>query len=171
MRISEIGDWNNFSIQQGVSVHSTGNYATVDQQGSHNNATATQYGDGNQLVVRQFADGNRSTTNFDGNDNGVGTLSGAAKGLADLNTITLTQGTVLQDSTTGASGNIVNYDVFGSRNLFAFAQIGGHNTITGTVGTGAHDSNDNQVAVLQQGNSNTSSFSQTGGFNNLAVSQ
>jgi len=171
IKVTEHGDWNNFSVKQGLSVRSTGNYATVDQQGSYNNATATQYGSGNHLVVSQILDGNRSTTNFDGNDNGVGTLGGAAGTLAGLPGSRLVQGTVLQDSTGAVSGNLVNYDVFGSGNLFALAQIGGNNTITGTVGTGARDSNNNQVAVLQQGNSNTSSFSQTGGSNNLAVSQ
>lgn len=169
--VAETGDWNNFDVRQGVSASSTGNYATVSQLGSSNSATATQYGNGNSLTVNQNGDSNTSTTLFNGSYNGVNSLSGAA-GTLQTASMDLTQGTVFQDSNSALHGNSLSYDVHGSNNSFAFAQIGGSNTIDGSVGTGSHYSSNNQVAVLQSGNSNTSSFSQTGaGGNNLAVSQ
>jgi hypothetical protein len=170
LQVSEVGDWNNFDIRQGDGPGSDGNFASVNQLGSNNDATATQYGSGNFVMVNQNGDGNSSTTLFDGNDNGMGTLGGAA-GALDLTSTNLTQGIALQDSSLSLHGNSLDYNVHGSRNLFAFAQIGGGNSIDGRVGTGGN-SNDNQVAVLQAGNSNVTSFTQTGsGGNNLAVSQ
>jgi hypothetical protein len=164
INVSEIGDWNNFDVRQGLSVYSTGNYATVTQTGNYNSATATQYGSGNNLTVNQKGDSNTSTTLFNGNDNGVGSLTGAAGALAGV-----TQGVVLQDSTAGLGYNLVDYRVYGNGNLFAFAQIGGHNTIDGNVGTGSHDSSNNQAAVLQTGNYNVTSFSQTGAGGNIVA--
>jgi hypothetical protein len=170
--VSEVGDWNNFDVRQGLSASSTGNSASVAQTGSYNSATATQYGNDNYVAVNQTGNSNISSTLFNGNGNGNGELTGDAGTLATANPGSLTEGTVLQDSSSALYGNMLDYTVYGSNNLFAFAQIGGNNTITGTVGSGSHDSNGNQVAVLQTGNSNTTSFSQTGaGSNNIAVSQ
>jgi hypothetical protein len=168
IHVAETGDGNNFSVVQGTSSASTGNYATVTQTGSSNDATATQFGNYNQLVVSQLADGNSSTTNFSGDSNGVGTLTGAAGALTNVN---LVQGSVYQDSTGAGGGNSLTYNVTGSSNLFAFAQLGHGNTIDGTVG-GLSASSNNQVAVLQASSGNTASFSQSGaGSNNLAISQ
>jgi hypothetical protein len=173
IRISEIGDWNNFDVRQGVSTSSTGNYATVSQIGSYNSATATQYGNGNGLTVNQNGNYNTASTLFTGNDNGVGSfVAGSAAATLDGASTDLTQGVVLQNSSAALTGNTLDYNVHGSRNLFAFAQIGGGNTIDGNVGSGSHYSSDNQAAVLQTGSYNTTSFSQTGaGGNTVAVSQ
>jgi hypothetical protein len=99
-------------------------------------------------------------------------MSGNAGALVAANGSSLSVGNVLQDSSSSLYGNSLSYTVYGSSNLFAFAQIGGNNTITGTVGTGSSDSSGNQVAVLQNGTGNITSFSQTGvGSNNIAVHQ
>lgn len=84
----------------------------------------------------------------------------------------LTEGNIFQDSTGKSSGNLINYNVNGSSNLFAFAQIGGNNTIDGTVGTAIVTSDGNQAAVLQEGSDNNATFFQTGsGGNYMSVSQ
>ena len=114
IKVTEIGDWNNFSVMQGTSTASTGNYATVTQTGSYNDATVTQFGSYNQLVVTQLDDGNSSTTNFTGDSNGVGTLTGVAGGLTNVN---LVEGSVYQNSTGAGSGNSLTYNVTGSNNL------------------------------------------------------
>ena len=113
--VAEIGEWNNFDIRQGLSAGSTGNYATLTQDGSYNMAKATQFGNGNRIIVDQDGNSNTSTTLFDGNDNGVGLMSGAA-GALELANSDLTQGTVFQDSSGAVSGsNSLNYNVHGSR--------------------------------------------------------
>lgn len=170
IHVTEKGDSNNFNILQGVSIASTGNSVTVTQTGSYNSANATQFGDRNHLIVTQNGNYNSSTTNFSGNDNGVGTLDGKAGGLVSASGGNLVQGTVLQ-SQSGSGTNTLTYNVTGNGNLFAFAQLGGGNTISGSVGGGG-GSNNNQVAVMQSGSGNTSSFSQAGvGSNNIAISQ
>jgi hypothetical protein len=61
-------------------------------------------------------------------------------------------------------------DVFGNNNVFAAAQLGSDNVITGkqdSTGFGAG----NQVAVVQVGDANTAGFSQVGSGNNAAISQ
>lgn len=164
--ISEIGDWNNFSVVQGLSSASTGNYAKVDQSGSFNGASVTQFGDHNKLTVIQKADSNSVVANFTGSDNGNGSLTGIAASLLSAN-VNLVEGIIYQDASSAGSGNNVTYNVNGSSNLFAMAQIGGGNTIVGTVG-----SSGNQAAVLQTGNNNLTNFTQTGGNNNaISVSQ
>jgi hypothetical protein len=157
--VTESGNGNNFTVLQGSVTSDTGNSAEV-----------TQTGNDNGITIDQDGSYNSTTANFAGNGNGVGTLSGKAGALASVNT-DLTQGTIFQDSSAAISGNSVDYNVTGDSNLFAFAQIGGGNTITGTVGNlGA--SNGNQVAIIQSGSSNVSTFSQNGGgSNNIAVSQ
>ena len=168
--VEQIGDGNDFGVWQGTSTASTGNDAKVTQDGDSNYAYVTQFGDGNEIIVDQDGNGNSATANFNGSGNGVGSLSGDAGTLASAHS-ELTQGTIFQDSSSAISGNTVTYTVTGNNNLFAFAQIGAANTITGTVGSlGA--SNGNQVAVLQAGSSNVSSFSQNGGgSNNIAITQ
>lgn len=173
INITEVGDQNNFDVRQGVSVASTGNHASVTQTGNDNNARATQYGSFNDVAVIQNGNGNMSTTLFngDGNGNGNFTPGSYAAGLTNPN---LMQGQVFQDSgALAGSTNLVNYTVYGSNNLFAFAQLGGDNTINGKVGTATIDSINNEVSVLQNGSNNVASFSQLGaaGGNNLAVSQ
>ncbi|MBS3651494.1 curlin repeat-containing protein [Pseudaminobacter sp. 19-2017] len=169
IKVTQRGDWNNFSIQQGVDANSAGNYATLTQDGSFNAAYVTQSGSNNHIIVDQDRNSNTATANFTGSGNGVGTLTGVA-GALDTQHASLTQGTIFQDSGLAMSGNTVTYNVTGSNNLFAFAQLGGSNTINGTVGSSGV-SNANQVAVIQTGSSNNSTFTQNGGSNNLAVSQ
>lgn len=169
IHVESWGDRNNFDVRQGLNTASTGNDATVMQTGDDNWARATQYGSYNQLAVIQNGDHNSSTTLFDGDGNGSGSFTGGpAAGLTNAN---LVQGQVFQDSGSALTGNSLTYTVYGSNNLFAFAQLGSDNTVSGKVGTGAVDSNGNQVAVLQTGDGNNSTFTQNGGGNNLAVSQ
>ena len=164
--VNEQGNYNNFSIIQGISTASTGNLATLNQLGSYNSAIATQYGSQNHLNIKQLSDSNSVVANFTGDSNGNGSLTGIAAALLPSNA-NLAEGTIYQDSTGSAYGNSVTYNVTGSSNLFAMAQIGGNNSIVGTVG-----SSGNQVAVLQKGLSNVTNFVQTGGNNNaISVSQ
>jgi len=168
IHVTETGDWNNFSVLQGVNTSSTGNQATVSQTGSYNGGYVTQYGDDNLVTVAQLGDGNTATANFTGNRNGNGSFSvlGALHQPPLPLNANLTQGTIYQDST-GLGGNTVTYNVTGSDNLFAMAQIGGSNTITGKVTSGS-----NEVAVLQTGSSNVTNFVQQGGNANvISVSQ
>ena len=60
----------------------------------------------------------------------------------------------------------------GDDNAFAIAQLGSLNQATGTVGLTGPATTGNSAAVLQTGNSNVASFSQTGtGSNSVAISQ
>lgn len=154
--VAQTGNDNNFGVYQGTDSNSTGNTVMLTQTGMGNSIKATQKGDYNHLVA-----------NFTGDDNGVGSLDGEAGTLVSGSGGLLVQGETLQDSTGTSGGNSISYDVTGDSNLFAMAQIGGNNTINGTVG-----SNSNQVAVLQDGSSNSYGFTQTGGNGNIAsVSQ
>lgn len=160
---------NTADVQQGVNTASTGNEAKLVQDGAYNDGTINQFGNYNVVTASQLGDGNSLSATFTGNYNGVGTMTGAANGLlTDINSpVSLAQGEMFQDSRGEIRGNSIDYNVTGSSNLFAFAQIGGKNTINGTVTT-----SNNQAAVLQQGWNNNSTFTQQGGVNNnLAVTQ
>lgn len=175
--VNQTGDTNIGGVNQGSSLASTGNAAvliqtgndndgTIAQSDSYNIAHATQLGTGNFIAANQVGDSNSLMATFIGDRNGVGVMTGVAGTLEGSN-VNLSQGNILQDSSLAASGNLITYDVTGNDNLFAFAQIGGSNTINGTV-----TSNGNQVAVLQVGSGHGTSFTQAGGINNnLAVSQ
>lgn len=173
INVVQTGGWNNFRVVQGNSlVPGSGNTADLAQTGDDHDATIRQDGNGNYLTATQIGVSNTLTASFTGDGNGVGTMTGVAKALVDSDMgDDLFQGNIFQDSTGEASGNTITYNVNGSNNLFAFAQIGAANTITGDVGTSGA-SNGNQVAVLQTGSGNGTSFTQNGGGNNnLAVSQ
>lgn len=182
MRINQTGTSNTASAAM---MGSDGNRVLIDQGGvgnniaeviqgdtlasTNNNADVLQNGDGNATTVEQLGSYNTVYADFMGDGNGVGTMTGVAGALADGNLgDNLFQGNVFQDSSAAPGlGNWVSYTVTGSHNLYAFAQIGGDNSITGTVG-----SDSNQVAVLQTGTGNVTGFTQTGGNNNaIAVSQ
>jgi hypothetical protein len=167
IKVSEVGNSNNFSIQQGVATTSTGNWATLTQTGSFNMATVTQYGDGNRIIITQNNNNNTATANFAGDNNADGTLAGVA-GALDSSSTSLTKGEIFQ-STTGALTNTLTYNVTGSGNKFAFAQLNGTNTITGTVGATGAPSSNNSVAVLQSSSGNNVGFSQTTGNGNIAA--
>lgn len=159
MWVWQDGNDNTADFDQGSSIASTGNAADVYQNGDGNAATGSQLGSANTLRAI-----------FNGNGNGVGVMSGNAGSLV-ASSASLTLGNMLQDASAALSGNSLDYEVSGNDNLFAFAQIGGGNTISGTVGAGG-TSNSNQVAVLQNGSGNTASFAQAGaGTNNIAISQ
>ena len=178
--ISQTGGNDNLvdtALQQG-----DGNLLMITQTGTSNQIGAlTQQGDGNQAYVTQIgtgnvlvsllqdingstAGGNSASLDFDGNDNGVSlaTTNGFSAG-GNAEGLGLTQGTALQMG----GNNSLTYTVTTSSNLFAFSQTGDNNTITGSVSTG----DANEVAVLQDGNSNTANFTQSGGGNNISISQ
>ncbi len=179
--INQSGGSNIGDVNQGIGLASTGNATkliqtgdsnngSVVQAGSYNVAHATQTGDGNVMHANQVGDSNTLTAAFTGNGNGMGSMNGVAGALEGASA-NLLQGNIFQDSSLALSGNTVSYVVNGDSNLFAFAQIGGGNTIDGQVGT-IGTSNGNQVAVLQNGSGNGTTFTQNGGGNNnLAVSQ
>jgi hypothetical protein len=183
IKVYEEGSGNNFSVTQGISLDSTHNFATVNQIGNDNGATFSQLGsfntastsqdgNGNLITIQQISDGNTATTSFVGDENGTGSFTGGAVGtLIAAHPGKLVQGTIEQDSTGFATGNLVEYDVVGSENLFAFTQEGGNNKIFGGVGDTGDASSFNEAAVLQVGANNTTSFSQMGGSNILAVAQ
>ena len=158
-------------VRQGISTSSTGNHADLDQNGQGQSGVIEQFGDGNYITARQDGAGNTLTARFFGDGNGVGTMTGPAGALtsSDIGD-ELFVGNVFQDNGGVGAGNSITYEVTGSNNLFAFAQIGAANSISGAVGT-TGVSNGNQVAVLQVGSGNGTSFTQNGGNNNLAVSQ
>lgn len=158
--IDQLGDYNQFSVLQGDVTSDTKNAARLFQHGGYNEALIDQSGSFNAVSM-----------SFVGDSNGLVGLTGAAGTLVSNAGGLLAAGRALQDSTSALSGNSLIYTVAGNLNKFAFAQIGGSNTISGQVGnTGA--SSGNQVAVLQNGSNNVSMFAQNGvGSNNLSVSQ
>jgi len=173
IHITQLGNTNQFSIQQGANRSSQHNKATLTQDGNDNWGTGTQFGsentisisqtgNANLVTVNQTGDGNSATANITGNSNGGGMMSGGAASVAASNG--LTSGLIVQDG----FSNTALYTVSGSdSNQFAFLQDGNLNSITGSVsGSGG-----NQAAVAQTGSSNTVSFTQIGSSNNLAVSQ
>ena len=102
-----------------------------------------------------------------GSNNGGGsfTIGGNAASLG------LDAGTIYQEND-GALNNSIDLDIGASgsplsANLFALKQVGTGNTIIGKVEGG----DANEVAVLQTGNSNTANFTQSGGGNNISISQ
>lgn len=135
-----------------VSQAGTLNEATVSQTGFNNNvASITQDNSGGGTL------GNTISMTFNGDLNGNGSFGTGPAGALGLAQATVGQ---LGDD------NLVDYDVTGNSNLFAFNQVGDGNTIDGEV-----NGNGNQVAIAQIGGNNTSVFTQTGGGNNLGVSQ
>ena len=139
-------------------------FGSLSQIGDNNYLSATAIGSGNQLVsVSQNNSGagtvgNSATLSFTGLNNGVGMLTG------DAATVGVTLATVNQLG----DNNQLSYLVTGNSNLYGFNQIGNTNSITGTV----TNSNNNQVAVYQNGASNTAVFAQSGGGgNNAGITQ
>ena len=169
--VFQTGDSNNFSVQQGVTVASTGNHAVVTQTGngnmttgtqlgSYNVITATSIGNNNVVAVSQTLDSNTVVANITGDSNGGGSFSGIAATAAGA----LTSGQIVQNGYT----NQAFLDVLSSNgNQFAFSQLGNNNLVDGTVS----GSGNNQAVVVQTGNGNASVFAQTGGANTLAVLQ
>lgn len=128
------------------------NVATLELTGSSNRL---------QIVQEHFGggSGNSIALTIDGDFNGgpLGAeFTGAAR-LAGLQPGSLTQ---------RGYGNSMTFDVIGSHNLFAAAQIGNNNVINAAI-TGSY----NQASVMQVGNNNFVGFSQTGFGNTVSVMQ
>lgn len=157
--IEQTGDYNQFSVIQGQTESDTQNAARIKQDGDYNEA-----------LIEQQGSRNSARLTFDGDSNGISGMTGVAGTLVSANLASLTPGKAFQNSSSSLVGNSITYDVIGSSNKFAFAQIGGNNQITGLVGNDA-PSNGNQAAVLQNGSNNVSQFTQNGGTNNLSVNQ
>ena len=134
-------------------------------QAGNDMASITIVGGQNVMGVKQIGNGtggNSLTATINGNlNNWSGGFSGFASGIG------LTPGSILQNNNGIAGTNNIDLTVETSSNLFAMKQIGSNNTITGTVDTG----NGNQVAVAQIGTTNMASFHQSGGGNNIGISQ
>ncbi|MEI5682698.1 MULTISPECIES: beta strand repeat-containing protein [unclassified Mesorhizobium] len=172
-----VGDQNGIAIEQDGEINSAlvdilgdGNQFVIDQSGDWNDAVAQATGNDNKALIDQIGSLNTVSMTFQGDSNGSGILTGAAGLLVSTSGGQLVAGRALQDSSSALSGNSLTYDVVGNLNQFAFAQIGGGNSITGLVGN-AGASNGNQAAVLQNGSNNVTSFTQNGSSNNLSVSQ
>lgn len=120
-------------------------------------------GDLNQLsIVQDFmgaGDGNTITASINGNRNG-GPAGAQFTGVA--RNVGLAPGSLYQSG----YDNHMDIDVNGSSNLFAFAQVGSHNSLTAQI-TGSY----NQAAVYQSGVGNVVNFSQTGNGNMISVVQ
>lgn len=135
------GDDNNFGIRQ---------------VGNDNDGYASVDGSGNQFAVAQIGNENDASIRLDGNDNGgTGVLTGAAS-------IGLASGYVDQLG----DNNLIDFEVTGNNNLFAFRQAGDDNEAHGTV-----EGNNNQVAVSQLSSGNFSFTSQVGVNNVIGVKQ
>lgn len=179
--VDQNGDQNNFDLQQGIDASSTGNQITALQKGDGNAVSNTQVGSNdyfasvqtgnfNVLDGEQYQDNNTIRASFTGDSNGVGTMSGNAGNLvSNTNTNGLGGGHLMRNGlvTQDGLGNTVDLSVTSSSNMFALLQKGDGNVIDGTVDT----DDGNQAAVRQVGNNNNSTFAQSGGGNNLAVSQ
>jgi len=75
---------------------------------------------------------------------------------------------LIVQGTHGAHGlNNVTLTITSDSNQFSLYQSGSSNQINGSIGGG----DANQVAVAQVGNSNIARFTQTGGSNNIGISQ
>jgi hypothetical protein len=140
----------------------------IRQVGSDNLAGVDVSGDFNQFGLAQTGDANDATVTISGNDNGGGSFT-ALTPAASVAGGRLS-GFVEQISPSGTSlvnQNSVSLTISTNDNQFSLYQNGEANTIDGTIDTG----NANQVAVAQVGNGNTSVFTQSGGGNNLGISQ
>jgi len=171
--IDQIGDENQFNMQQGVGVNSTGNQITLLQTGNENRATGTQRGDFNQMDVVQAGNWNGVQVDQQGNTNTASVqITGDSNGL-DLALPRLTSGLISQDG----NENSVLLTAIGNSNAFGFKQKGNENSIdaiqTGDnnqVG-GSQVGNLNQAVISQGGSSNIASFVQNGSFNVVGISQ
>lgn len=117
----------------------------------------------NRLVIDQVSTGegvvNSVNVTIEGDRNG-GPAGAAFGGVAVRN------GLMPGEITQRGLGNSVDFDVRGSDNLFAVAQIGNDNAVWASiVGYG------NQSSVYQTGNGNFASLSQNGIGNIISVSQ
>jgi len=178
LTLSAMSDKNMVNIHQ--ESNARGNIALASIDGSMNDLTISQTvgnsanassvaeisitGDSNFLNVDQNSTRQRGGAQTvlidiegDYNNNTGGGFTG------DAASVGLTPGFVTQDG----NGNLIDVDVFGDSNLFAFDQSGNPGgTIKGMI-----DGDSNQVAIRQTGTANVQNFQQVGSGNNLAVVQ
>jgi hypothetical protein len=171
--ILQTGDENSSNVKQGLNTSSTGNIANVTQTGNNNEANGDQQGSGNSLTVNQIGDDNLVDSIQIGNDNvaaanitGSGNGSGALSGVAltRANAFGLSSGSIIQEGNLNAASLTISNS---DNNQFAFLQDGDSNSIVGTVSGGGS----NSATMTQVGSNNISNFSQVGTFNQVAVSQ
>jgi hypothetical protein len=164
------GDRNEYGVYQAgyrnsvgsVTVSGNDNELGIYQDGNDNALSlSTVSGDRNELGVRQIGSTNVVNLTISGDDNGGGTLAGAAGTLALANG--LVSGLISQDGGLNTASLTIN----GNGNQFALLQDGSGNGIVGSVsGAGG-----NSAAVVQIGDGNTANFTQAGGTNIVAISQ
>ncbi len=150
------------------------NEVGVYQQGSYNSLTLNPVGGmGNNLGLLQNGNYNTANLAVTGDYNGGANFfdAGSAAGTLALS-VGLTEGLMEQSG----DGNGIDLTVSGDNNVFATRQAStGTGSLSGNTIIGTQDStgalSGNQVAVLQTGQGNATTFSQIGGSNNLAVSQ
>jgi len=157
--VSQYGEGNSVGL---LTISGSNNELGITQEGTNNTlALAEISGSGNQLGVDQDGTSNWANLVISGNDNGGGTLAGAAGLLAD--TKGLVSGLLRQNGL----DNSTSLTVAGGSNQVAVLQQGNNNLVNGSIaGSGS-----NSATVAQVGNGNKSSFSQNGGGNVVAVSQ
>jgi hypothetical protein len=143
--------------------HAANDLALASNDNLLNSADIAILGNFNRLQIAQDhfggGSGNTLSVSIDGDFNGGPadeTFSGAAL-LPEL-----APGSLIQRG----YGNSMSFDVSGSHNLFAAAQVGNNNTIMASI-IGAS----NQASVMQSGNSNFVAFSQNGIGNTVSVMQ
>ncbi len=165
------------NVITGVTIEGDRNDVGIWQIGSTNTATVSMISvgsDDNGLSIAQQGTSNTATVSITGSGNGDASFASGstAKALVDANPATMFGGTIVQGSSLSSTTNMASLTVFGNDNAFAISSLGSNNTVTGTIGTAASDSSNNSAAVVQNGSSNTASFSQTGsGSNSVSISQ
>jgi hypothetical protein len=171
------GDDNQFGFRQdgsdnkaiGITVTGDRNDLGVSQTGTDNQLSLGSIaGDDNNVGLVQDGTSNRAEVTIT-SSLGFGDRNGGQNGFTHSVPSGLTAGLLEQYGTS----NSVTLNVSGNDNVFATKQdnsltVGGtlKNTIVGTI-TG----DDNEAAVIQVGNNNTTNFTQTGGGNFVSVSQ
>lgn len=136
------------------------NAVGIRQDTSDSGATLRIDGDGNNATIQQTGIGfHTALLTINGNDNGVGTFSGASLNLVAANA----PGGLL-----GQSGfdNGATLSITGDGNLFNVSQSGDRNTLTADT-----NGNMNQMAVIQSSAGNVAALTQTGNGNIAAISQ
>jgi hypothetical protein len=143
--------------------HAANEWVLMSNDNSLNSATVEVQGDSNTLHIVQDHLGaggaNTLSVTIDGDFNG-GPLNAEFSGAALLPG--LAPGSLIQRG----YGNSMSFEVSGSHNLFAAAQIGNNNAILASI-TGTA----NQASVMQNGNNNFVAFSQNGIGNTVSVTQ
>jgi Curlin associated repeat len=153
----------------GIYINGSRNQLGVNQIGYNNKLTlGTVTGSDNNLGLVQWGSDNTATVSISGDFNGTGSFTGFAQSVASAknlkNGLIKQTGPGLSDGSLNEASLIITNS---NNNMFAYLQSGDKNKISGEIKGG----NGNQVAVAQNGNSNIAVFTQTGGGNNLGITQ